>query len=340
MTRVLEISLATPEDAPEWDRFVRVSAGGTVYHLYAWLQVYEKVGKPFYFLAREKGNIVGVLPLVLVSEQGIRKLVSLPQGVGGLCVSEHVEERRSVARQLLQAAIEETKRQRCHQLEIKADVSHAEFYEALRRMQFALGYCVPVGNGWDSVWKTVFNKKARKNVRHAINAGCTTKIFGGNEITEDVLSQFYAMHEKVSERHGQESIDIDTFIGIRAHLAEMCRICMTYYQETPVAVRFFIGDPETGVVSMYMGASDSDYWKHYPNDLGYSETIRWSAENAYQWVDLGFSPYPSDKSGHAHFKGRWGGNEYKVDLFQFDSRPLSLLVNRALRKITKRSVHR
>ena len=330
-----EIALATTDDACEWDHFIRSCVNGTVYHLYAWHQVYQKVGKPFYFLARENGRVIGAFPLVQVEEHRIRKFVSLPQGIGGFCISEQVEEKRLVARALLQAAIKEAKRQGCHKLEIKADVSHAELYKELRRIRFALGYCVPVGDGWDSIWNKVFNKKVRKNVRHAINAGCITRIYGGSEITEDILSQFYAMHKKVSERHSQEAIDINTFIGIRAHMGDMCRICMTYYHETPVAVRFFIGDQETGKVSMYMGASDSDYWKYYPNDLGYAETIRWSAENKYQWVDLGFSPYPSEKSGHAHFKSRWGGDEYKVDHFQLDLRPFSLLIKRVMIKMHK-----
>ena len=261
--------------------------------------------------------------------------MSLPQGLGGMCISNLVNEKKTVADQLLNEAVREAKRQDCHQLEIKAEVSYAELYKKMRRTRFALGYVVPVGDGWDSVWTKVFNKKARKNVRHAIKAGCITTIYGGSEITENILSQFYEMHEGVSERLGQKAIDADTFIGIRASMSDMCHICMTYYQEMPVAVRFFIGDSEMGAVSMYIGASDSGYWKYYPNDIGYADTIRWSAENEYKYVDLGFSPYPSEKSGHAHFKSRWGGEEYKVDLFQFDLKPLSLFAKRVLAKMNK-----
>jgi hypothetical protein len=331
--KALKITLATTKDASEWDDIVRNTVNGTVYHLFAWHQLYHKVGRPYYFLARDQGKIVGIFPMVQLEERGIRKFLSLPQGVGGFCISEQAEKKELVASELLNAAIKEAQRQGCHQLEIKADACHAELYKEFRRIRFALGYSVSVKDGWDIVWNKGFNKKARKNVRHAIKAGCVTRLYRGCEITEDILHQFYEMHKGVSERHRQDAIDIETFVGIRTYMDNKCHICMTYYRDLPVAVRFFIDDPEMGSVSMYMGASNSDYWKYYPNDLGYAETIRWSAENEYQWVDLGFSPYPSEKSGHAHFKSRWGGEEYKVDLFQYDLKPFSLLVKRALAKI-------
>jgi len=329
----VQISMADRSDADQWDRLVRSCSTGTPYHLFSWEGVYQKVGQPFYLVAKKKNCIVGVLPMVKVVDNGIRKLLSLPQGVGGSCISEDIEDKTGVADALFLAAKHEASKTGCHQMELKADACQADLYMDWRQIRFALGYVIHVGDGWESVWQGAFNKKARKNVKHAIKAGCESQIFHGKAITEEILDQFYDMHKAVSKRHNQDVITRSTFGGIRTVLGDMSHMCMTYYDGLPVAARFFLADAETGIVSMYMGASKSEYWKHKPNDLGYADTIRWAAENGYRWVDMGLSPYPSETSGHADFKRRWGGKEYKVDLFQYDLKPLSLIARSISRKL-------
>lgn len=326
------ITLAQKKDASEWDHVVRHCRNGTFYHLFLWREIYQTVGKPYYFLGREAGEVVGILPLVEVEEKGIRKLLSVPQGVGGICISEKVSEKSNVANSLIQAAKDEARSSGCHQMEIKADSFQAEWYTGWRSIRYALGSTVQIKEDWEAVWKHVFNKKARKNVNYARKLGCVTKVFSNYEITENLLSIFYEMHKEVSDRHEQEPISFEIFKAICRRFEDKCYLCMTYYENLPVAVRFFLADSELRTVYMYMGASKSDYWKYKPNDVGYSDTIQWASQNNFRFVDLGLSPYPSENSGHVHFKERWGGIDYKVDLFQYDLRPVALLFKKVLRK--------
>lgn len=328
----IRVALAQASDSARWDAVVLRSAVGTIYHRFAWHEVYRKTAEPRYFIATDQERAVGVFPAVETERDGVRTLHSLPQGVGGLCVDDRVDDRFDVARALIAAAIGLARNQRCHILEIKADVRLADLYSGCTRTRYALGHAVNLSRGWDDIWSRGFKKKARKYVRQAEKAGCVTRIYGGEEVTDERFAQFYRMHESVSERHGQEPIDPAMFCKIRSVLARESHLCVTYHGKAPVAARFFLCDPEANTVALYMGASDSDYWKFYPNDLGYANTIRWAAENGYGSVDLGLSPYPSATSGHAHFKGRWGADEYQVDLLQWKLRPASLVLRRVIRR--------
>jgi hypothetical protein len=90
-------------DEEAWDRFVRSSADGTIFHLLAWKRVVHEIfgHTPRYLLAADGDDIKGILPLFEV--HGLltgRVLVSTPYAVyGGLCTTNP-----EAAQQLLSAA--------------------------------------------------------------------------------------------------------------------------------------------------------------------------------------------------------------------------------------------
>jgi hypothetical protein len=77
------------DDGDAWDRFVRSSPDGTVFHLSAWKRIVTDVFRhtPHYLLAIEGDEIRGALPLFEV--RGLltgRVLISTPYAAyGGLC---------------------------------------------------------------------------------------------------------------------------------------------------------------------------------------------------------------------------------------------------------------
>src|SRR5262245_41405572 len=81
-----------PRDHEAWDRFVKSSADGTIFHQIAWKKVVHEVFRhvPRYLLAEDGEGIKGVLPLFEV--RGLltgRVLLSVPYAVyGGICASE------------------------------------------------------------------------------------------------------------------------------------------------------------------------------------------------------------------------------------------------------------
>ena len=80
---------ATDTDGAAWDRYLATRPDGSFYHLFGWRQVLRStLGlEPVYLLACENGQIVGVLPMVLLSSRLFgRILCSMPfLNYGGPC---------------------------------------------------------------------------------------------------------------------------------------------------------------------------------------------------------------------------------------------------------------
>jgi len=82
----IRVQVAGSRERPAWDRFVRTHAGGTPFHLTAWLESVRDVfgHEPFGLVAWRGERVVGVLPLFLVrSRLGGAMLVSVPYAVAG-----------------------------------------------------------------------------------------------------------------------------------------------------------------------------------------------------------------------------------------------------------------
>ncbi len=83
-----------------WDEYVFNHPNSTFYHQIGWKNVVEKRygHKPYYLLAKEDGEIKGVLPLFLMKSLLFgRKLVSVPSApYGGACADSRTIEKALV----------------------------------------------------------------------------------------------------------------------------------------------------------------------------------------------------------------------------------------------------
>ena len=83
----LRIPELEKEDEEAWDAYFYGSNSSTFYHQIGWRNVMEKAykHKPIYLIAKEKGEIKGVLPLFLMRSRIFgKKQVSFAQYGGGL----------------------------------------------------------------------------------------------------------------------------------------------------------------------------------------------------------------------------------------------------------------
>jgi hypothetical protein len=85
----MEITELRNKEEKSWDSYVHNSNASTFYHQIGWRNVVEKTykHKPIYLIAKEEGEIKGVLPLFLMRSVIFgKKLVSVPFGpYGGVC---------------------------------------------------------------------------------------------------------------------------------------------------------------------------------------------------------------------------------------------------------------
>ena len=101
----MQITELRKEEEKAWDAYVYNSNSSTFYHQIGWRNVVEKTykHKPIYLVAKEEGEIRGVLPLFLMKSIFFgKKLVSVPFApYGGVCADNET---------VKNALIEEAKR--------------------------------------------------------------------------------------------------------------------------------------------------------------------------------------------------------------------------------------
>jgi hypothetical protein len=101
----LEIPELQKEEEKAWDSYIHSSSTSTFYHQIGRKNVVEKTykHKPVYLIAKEEGEIKGILPLFLMKSMLFgKKLVSVPFApYGGVCADNRTVEK---------ALIEEAKR--------------------------------------------------------------------------------------------------------------------------------------------------------------------------------------------------------------------------------------
>ena len=95
-----EITELRREDEKAWDSYILKSDQSTFYHQIGWRNVVEKTykHKPIYLIAKEAGEINGVLPLFLMKSVIFgKKLVSVPFApYGGVCANDKTIEKALV----------------------------------------------------------------------------------------------------------------------------------------------------------------------------------------------------------------------------------------------------
>jgi hypothetical protein len=88
----LKITELRTEEEKAWDSYIHKSKSSTFYHQIGWRNVVEKTykHKPHYLIAKEEGELKGVLPLFMMKSMFFgRKLVSVPFApYGGVCANE------------------------------------------------------------------------------------------------------------------------------------------------------------------------------------------------------------------------------------------------------------
>ena len=93
----MEISELQKEEEKAWDSYVYNSNSSTFYHQIGWRNAVQKTykHKPVYLVAKEGGEIRGILPMFLMRSVIFgKKLVSVPFApYGGVCADDDIAEK-------------------------------------------------------------------------------------------------------------------------------------------------------------------------------------------------------------------------------------------------------
>jgi FemAB-related protein (PEP-CTERM system-associated) len=287
---VIEILSADPTDKA-WDRAVETHPRATVAHLAAWRTIvreaygHDSVG----FVAREDGEVVGLLPLVLIRSRLFgRRLVSMPfLDYGGIVA----EPGSAAERRLVQAA---------------RDHARAAGAQSLGLRQFHPGGIPPTPGervtmllaltSEDEVWRALPSER-RNRVRKGERSGLTTH-WGGAELLADFYRVFASnMRDLGSPVHSRKF-----FSCMLAGLGPVARV-LVVRDPSGRAVGAAVGLFFRETIMVPWVSSLREAFALCPNFTLYWEIIRAGCREGYRTLDLGRS---FRSAGTFEFKRQWG----------------------------------
>ncbi len=274
----------------EWNTFVQRSPAGTFFHLAGWKDVLEGAFgyQSRYLVARRGREIVGVLPLCVLSQPfGGTCLLSLPFAVeAGICADD-VE-----ARQALEtAAIDLGRECGAAYIELRDGFENSNFvrqespYHRFRR-RLAVS---------DEENMALVPRKQRRMIRVGQRSGLSARVDGGD------IEAFHDLYARSVRRLGTPVFASSYFRLLSERFTDSCVLLTVRHGDTPAAavLSFVYKD----VVMPYYAGSRHELRHCAVNDFLYWELMRYAVRRGIGWFDFGRS---KEGSGAYDYKRHWG----------------------------------
>ena len=274
----------------QWDDFLLKSEYSSLYHVYAWKEIYEKCfgHQTFYLAAIENGNFQGVLPLVYIKSKVFGKILcSIPfLNYGGPCtLYNQVEEL------LFNEACSIVDKYKMDYLEIRGA---RKINLNIPTSKNKVSLTINLDTSPETLWNN-FKSKHRTNIRRAYKNNISVKS-GGLEL----LDIFYKILSESWRDHGTPLYNKSYFHNILAEFDDRIRIYIAFHNDIPIATAFN-GHYKDTIEGMWAGGK-AEYRKLQPNHVLYWEMIKDGCENGFKVFHLGRS---SADSTSETFKKRW-----------------------------------
>jgi FemAB-related protein (PEP-CTERM system-associated) len=277
-------------DEAAWDAYVHDSPASTFYHQIGWRNVVEKTykHKPVYLIAKEEGEIKGVLPLFMMRSWFFgKKLVSVPFApYGGVCADNETAERA-----LVEAAKRITKAQGVDYLELRT-ISETNTSSLISKSLYVTSILELDPNP-----AVVLSEKLKRNKRKTIAKS------EKRNLTLDWTNKtpdFYAMYAHNMRDLGSPVHSNEFFENILCELPDNSKVLTVKRDGNVLYAAFYLFYKDT-VINSWSSTLD-EYRKFYPTDFGIWNAIKYSCENGYRYYDFGRS---QEDSTNLEFKRRW-----------------------------------
>ncbi len=295
--------LSEPDSA--CDAFVEGMLGGRICHLFAWSDMVARtVGhSPFYLVARDRGRMRGVLPLMHVRSRlfGNRLVSQAFSSYGGPLAD--CSEARDV---LFKRAVELAIQLNCESIEFR-NIEPLPYDLHLREDKLTM--FIPLEGGAEQVWRNV-RREVRKQTRKAEKNGLVV-IDGATELLDD----FYAIYSRKLHELGTPAYPRKLMAAMLETFPENVRLFAV--QLDGVSVGAGLMTYFNGVAEIPWSATLGGYDHLYPNRLLYWSIIKYYCERGARLFDFGRS---SVGSGNYEFKRRWRAEPVRLH-YQYWIRP-------------------
>lgn len=286
----MDVSLFRGEDTG-WDDYVKKSDKAELYHLSGWKRVMENSfgNRTFYLMAKDNGDVKGVLPLVLLRSRLFGTfLVSLPFfDCAGICA-----ENKEAEEILLHKAIDIAKKERAGHIEFR-QIEEGNFGLPTKLSKVTM--IMELNSDYQILWKGL-KCKVRNQVRKAQRCGLTIKVG-----REKDLNGFYRVFALNMRDLGIPVHSKRLFENIMNGFPEEANIFSVLKDGEVIASGFTLGFKDT--LQIPWASSIRKFNKFCPNNLLYWEIIKYGCEAGYRYFDFGRSTVDG---GTYRFKKQWG----------------------------------
>jgi hypothetical protein len=304
------VSEAGDAELDQWDRYARMHAGATVYHLAAWRRIFgEALGyRSRLLMARDAaGAMCGMLPLYLVPGLFDRRLVAVPFRDRGGPVFDTPDALVAMLERAGELAREERAGLLLKALDplphipASADLSrHDRWVRSRLRLD---------GMTRDALWERLGDKN-RNMVRQARHHGLVCARVSPQE---GAAERWYSLHAQTQHRLGVPSFPRRFFSLMFQTLAPSDGLEMLEVRGPagPCAATLLLFHRDTCIYGY--SASSDDGRRLRANDLMLFEALALAAERRLAWFDLG-SDSPSQES-LLFFKRKWGAEQHPIPVY-------------------------
>jgi len=285
---------AVETDQEGWDRYVLGHAQGSPFHLNAWRKSIEETFsyESKHVVAETAGSITGVLPLFLVENFLVRKvLISSPFSVYGGILADSAEVREAIHNYVTALA----KSLRVEYVELRN--AYTEQCVGFANVPRYITFTQDIGPDEEAILESI-PRKTRRMVRKSLQQGLESRRQATNFLA------FEDLYSKNLRKLGTPSFPSKHFARLIANFGSMVEVYEVLHKDKVIAacMTFYFRDR----VLPYYGASDPDYNSLAPNNFMYFDLMRWAGQNGYRVFDFGRS---KKVSGSYDFKSHWGMQE-------------------------------
>lgn len=320
-----------PISDPSWLEFVDASASAGIFHHPKWLDLLRR--QYDYELeaccVANGDGIEAAIPVARISSRLTgRRLVSLP--FSDACPPALADGAGEDALERLGAALGARSRESGLDLTVRSALPSLP--EGQVRDCF-VGHHLPLATDPAVVEEHYSKSQVKRGIRKAVREGLQAE----RRTDVGALDDFYDLHLETRRRLGVPT-QSRRFIRRFEQLFEagLGFVEVVLDDGRPVAAAVFL--THNGTLTYKYGASDADALPKRPNNLLFSEAIRWACEAGLESVDFGRTDL--DNEGLRAFKRSWGAEEVDVAYTYLGDRPPSTdpgLADRIMAATIKRS---
>ena len=135
---------------------------------------------------------------------------------------------------------------------------------------------------------TSFSRKVRNNYRRALKSNIKFNIYRGEEITDNIISDFHNIYIETMKRNNAKEIYYfpkQFFESIIHSNPNSFSIALDYINNTAVSAELIIINNKT--LYAFLGGTRAEYFSDRPNDFLRVEILKWAVKNKKNYYVLG-----------------------------------------------------